>query len=58
MAITALVLFGISFLLNKFGLFKEYNPDDLRSILVMVYLFTNLKYNMLENKDKDAEIQH
>ncbi|WP_299015443.1 hypothetical protein [uncultured Polaribacter sp.] len=54
----AIVLFGISYVFDKFGFLSAYNPDDLRSILVMVYLFTSLRYNQIEIEDKGAEIQH
>lgn len=54
----AIVLFGISFLLNRLELFTAYNSMDLQSIFVVIYLFTSLKYYTLEVKDKDAEIAH
>lgn len=54
----AIVLFGISFLLNRLEILTAYNSMDLQSIFVIIYLFTSLKYYTLEVNDKDAEIAH
>ncbi len=54
----AIILFVISFVLNRLAIFTDYNSMDLQSIFVIIYLFTSLKYYTLEVKDKDAEIQH
>jgi hypothetical protein len=36
---------------------NEFNSIDIRNILVLIYLFTSLKYFQIEVKDKNAEIQ-
>mgnify|MGYP003329298884 CR=1 FL=1 len=53
----SIILFGILWISGKFDLFTEYNSIDFRNILVLVYLFTSLKYFQMEVKDKNAEIQ-
>lgn len=53
----SIVLFGILWILSKFDFLTEYNSTDFRTILVVLYLFTSLKYFQLEVKDKNAEIQ-
>ena len=42
---------------SKFNILTEFNSIDIRNILVLIYLFTSLKYFQLEVKDKNAEIQ-
>ncbi|TWO30413.1 hypothetical protein E1J38_014760 [Seonamhaeicola sediminis] len=53
----SIVLFGILWISSKFDFFTEYNSIDFRNILVLIYLFTSLKYFQMEVKDKNAEIQ-
>jgi len=53
----SIILFGILWISGKFDFFTEYNSIDFRNILVLVYLFTSLKYFQMEVKDKNAEIQ-
>ena len=53
----SIVLFGILWILSKFNFLTEYNSIDFRNILVLIYLFTSLKYFQMEVKDKNAEIQ-
>jgi hypothetical protein len=52
----SIVLFGILWILSKFDFFTEYSSIDFRNILVLIYLFTSLKYFQMEVKDKNAEI--
>jgi len=42
---------------SKFDFLTEYNSIDFRNILVLIALFTSLKYLQMEVKDKNAEIQ-
>ena len=53
----SILLFGILWISGKFDFFTKYNSIDFRNILVLVYLFTSLKYFQMEVKDKNAEIQ-
>jgi len=53
----SIVLFGILWISSKFDFLTEYNSIDFRNILVLIYLFTSLKYFQMEVKDKNAEIQ-
>jgi len=53
----SIVSFGILWLLSKFDFLAAYNSVDFRNILVLIYLFTSLKYFQMEVKDKNAEIQ-
>ena len=53
----SIILFGILWISGKFDFFTKYNSIDFRNILVLVYLFTSLKYFQMEVKDKNAEIQ-
>ena len=53
----SIILFGILWISGKFDFFIKYNSIDFRNILVLVYLFTSLKYFQMEVKDKNAEIQ-
>ncbi|NCT14561.1 MAG: hypothetical protein COZ17_09800 [Flavobacteriaceae bacterium CG_4_10_14_3_um_filter_33_47] len=53
----AIILFGILWISSKFNILTEFNSIDIRNILVLIYLFTSLKYFQLEVKDKNAEIQ-
>lgn len=54
----SIVLFGILWLSSQFNFLTDYISTDVRNILVLIYLFTSLKYFKLELKDKNAEIQH
>ena len=51
------VLFGVLWISSKFDFLNEFNSIDIRNILVLIYLFTSLKYFQMEVKDKNAEIQ-
>jgi hypothetical protein len=53
----SILLFGILWVSSKFNFLTEYNSIDFRNILVLIYLFTSLKYFQMEVKDKNAEIQ-
>ena len=53
----SIVLFGILWISSKFDFLTEYNSIDFRNILVLIALFTSLKYLQMEVKDKNAEIQ-
>lgn len=53
----SIILFGILWISSKFDFLTEYNSIDFRNILVLIYLFTSLKYFQMEVKDKNAEIQ-
>ena len=53
----SIVLFGILWISSKFEFLTEYNSIDLRNILVLIYLFTSLKYFKMEVNDKNAEIK-
>ena len=53
----SIVLFGVLWISSKFDFLNEFNSIDIRHILVLIYLFTSLKYFKMEVKDKNAEIQ-
>lgn len=53
----SITLFGVLLILSKFNFFTEFNSNDFRNILVLIYLFTSLKYFQIEAKEKKAEIQ-
>ena len=53
----SILLFGVLWILSKLDFFTEYNLMDFRNILVLIYLFTSLKYFQMKIKDKNAEIQ-
>lgn len=53
----SIVLFGILWISSKFDFLTDYNSIDFRNILVLIYLFTSLKYFQIEVKDKNGEIQ-
>ena len=53
----SIVLFGILWISSKFDFLTDYNSIDFRNILVLIYLFTSLKYFQMEVKDKNREIQ-
>ena len=53
----SIILFGILWISSKFDFLTEYNSIDFRNILVLIYLFTSLKYFQMEVKDKNAKIQ-
>ena len=40
-----------------FNILKEFNLTEIRSFLVLIYLFSSLIYFKMEVKDKNAEIQ-
>lgn len=56
-ATVSIVLFVILFISSKFNFLNEFNSVDIRNILVLIYLFTSLKYFQMEVKEKNAEIQ-
>lgn len=53
----SIVLFGILWISSQFNFLTEFNSTDLINILVVIYLFTSLKYFQMEVKDKNTEIQ-
>jgi hypothetical protein len=53
----ALILFGVLWVSSKLNFMNEFNSIDIRNILVLIYLFTSLKYFQIEVKGKNAEIQ-
>lgn len=53
----SIVLFGILWISSKFDFLTDYNSIDFINILVLIYLFTSLKYFQIEVKDKNGEIQ-
>ncbi|WP_111684381.1 hypothetical protein [Winogradskyella tangerina] len=53
----AILMFGILWVFSKFEILTAYNSIDLRNILVVIYLFTSLKYFQMEVKTKNEEIQ-
>ena len=53
----SIVLFGVLWISSKFNFLNEFNSVDIRNILVLIYLFTSLKYFQIEVKDKNSEIQ-
>ena len=53
----SIVLFGVLWISSKFDFLNEFNSIDIRNILVLIYLFTSLKYFQMEVKDKNTEIQ-
>ena len=52
----SILLFGILWISNKFDFLAQYNSIDFRNFLVLIYLFTSLKYFQMEVKDKNTEI--
>ena len=56
-ATVSIVLFVILFISSKFNFLNEFNSVDIRNILVLIYLFTSLKYFQMEVKEKNAENQ-
>ena len=53
----SILLFGILWLSSKF-ISNEMNTSDIQNILVVIYLFTSLKYYQLLVKEKDEIIDH
>ena len=53
----ALILFGVLWVSSKLNYLNEFNSIDTRNVLVLIYLFTSLKYFQIEVKDKNSEIQ-
>jgi hypothetical protein len=57
-SIVSIILFGILWILNKFIDTSEFNTIlDNRNILVLIYLFTSLKYYQMEVKEKNIIIE-
>jgi len=56
-SIFSIILFGMLWILSKFIDSAEFNTIEIRNILVLIYLFTSLKYNQMEVRDKDAVIE-
>ena len=53
----SIIIFGILWISSKFNFLNEFNSIDFRNVLVLIYLFTSLKYFQMEVKDKNTEIQ-
>ena len=53
----SIALFGVSLLLNWFGVFQNYMPQESNALFVIIYLVASLKYFRLELKEKNAKIQ-
>jgi len=56
-SIFSIISFGILWILSKFIDSAEFNTIEVRNILVLIYLFTSLKYYQMEARDKDAVIK-
>ena len=56
-SIISITLFGILLLLSKFTDSADFNTIEFRNILVLIYLFTSLKYYQLESREKNAIIK-
>jgi hypothetical protein len=56
-SIFSIILFGTLWILSKFIDSAEYNTIEIRNVLVLIYLFTSLKYYQMEARDKDAVIE-
>ena len=56
-SIISITLFGILWLLSKFTDSADFNTIEIRNILVLIYLFTSLKYYQLESREKNAIIK-
>lgn len=54
----SILLFGILWVSSKFDFLTEYNSIDFRNILVLIYLFTSLKYFQMEIKDKTLKFRN
>ncbi len=58
LSITSIILFGILTVWDKFIDSTAFNTIiEARNILVLIYLFTSLKYYQMEVKDKNSLIQ-
>lgn len=53
----SILLFGILWILSKLNVWNDFNDSDIRTLLVLIHLFTSLQYFKMEIKDKNAEIQ-
>ena len=53
----ALILFGVLWVSRKLNFWNEFNSIQIRNVLILIYLFTSLKYFQMEVKDKNSEIQ-
>ena len=53
----ALILFGVLWVSSKLNFLNEFNSIQIRNVLILIYLFTSLKYFQMEVKDKNSEIQ-
>ncbi|MFO7672702.1 MAG: hypothetical protein R6V74_03240 [Lutibacter sp.] len=57
-SIVSLILFGIFWSLSKFIDSTEFNAIwEFRDVVILIYLFTGLKYYQMEVKDKNAIIK-
>ena len=50
----SIILFAVFWIASKFDFLPEVNTLDNRNVLVLIYLFTSLKYYQMELKDRDA----
>ena len=53
----SIILFGILWVSKKFEFQTFQKLTDFTGVLVLIYLFTSLKYYQMDTKDKNAEIQ-
>ncbi len=51
------LLFGIFWIISKFDFSPNFNTDDFRNGLVVIFLITGYYYYQLEIKDKNKEIK-
>jgi len=56
-SIFSIILFGTLWILSQFIDLAEFNTIEIRNVLVLIYLFTSLKYYQMEVRDKDAVIE-
>lgn len=57
-SIVSIIFFGILWVLSKFINSTEFIAIwEFRDVLILIYLFTGLKYYQMEVKDKNAEIK-
>lgn len=53
----SIILFGILWILEKFEFQVFQKLTDFTGVLVLIYLFTSLKYYQMDLEDKNDEIQ-
>lgn len=55
-SISSILIIAFLWIASEINIANDFNSTEITNVLVVMYLFTSLKYYQMEVKDKNAEI--